>query len=227
MDRSNGYTRVDRQSRIAMEDGDCDGSRINIVSCLCSRKHLISGVALLAISTLLGLLIMLYPKPPTTVHSAPPQGTVLECGNSTTEARAMDCTFDLLTNNWMPRYCSDAETDAEYRAWVLDPSRRLGAFAYFLDNNAERRISSEESLSELVGQDIYTTTENHLSHCAFLARRMHRFVIGEIAAVAHNTLEHTIHCTSAIIDSLEPSVTREGEATGSTFNVGIVSCIVP
>ncbi|KAI4600077.1 hypothetical protein KJ359_001178 [Pestalotiopsis sp. 9143b] len=160
-----------------------------------------------------------------TPTEACPTVTELHCGNSSTQARANGCVFDLLTNNWMPKYCSDPHTDDEYRAWVLDPVRQLGAWAFYHDDQAQHQVASEEELSNLVGHHIWTTTENHLAHCAFLARRMHRLVTGEIAAVAHNTLAHTMHCTSAILEAVvaeKPTVSR----IGSTFDVGIVSCLV-
>jgi hypothetical protein len=156
--------------------------------------------------------------------STPP--SELLCGNSSTEARALGCVFDLLTNNWMPQYCSDPTTDAEYRAWVLDPSRSLGAWAFYHDDKAEHQVASEEELSDLVGSHIYTTTENHLAHCAFLARRMHRLVTGDIAAVAHNTFAHTMHCSSAILKAIGTTEQHVTTGIGSTFDVGIVPCLV-
>jgi hypothetical protein len=138
----------------------------------------------------------------------------------------MGCVFDLLTNNWMPEYCADPITDAEYREWVLDPSRQLGAWAFYHDEQGQKQVASEEVLSDLVGSHIYTTTENHLAHCAFLARRMHRLVTGDIAAVAHNTLAHTLHCTRAILKAVESNEPSLKAQIGSTFDVGIVSCLV-
>ncbi|PTB62197.1 hypothetical protein BBK36DRAFT_1144990 [Trichoderma citrinoviride] len=161
-----------------------------------------------------------------TMTPKPPSGSELHCGNSSTEARVMGCVFDLLTNNWMPKYCADPITDAEYREWVLDPSRQLGAWAFYHDEQGQKQVASEEALSDLVGAHIYTTTENHLAHCAFLARRMHRLVTGDIAAVAHNTLAHTLHCTKAILKAVESNEPSLGAQIGSTFDVGIVSCLV-
>ncbi|KAF4963708.1 hypothetical protein FSARC_8305 [Fusarium sarcochroum] len=152
--------------------------------------------------------------------------TELHCGNSSTEARALGCVFDLLTNNWMPEYCSDPYTDSEFREWVLDPQRQLGPWAYFYDEKAQQKVSSEEDLSKMIGKHVYTTTENHLAHCTFLARRMHRLIVGEIAAVAHNTFAHTMHCTSAILEGIETSQELAGSQIGSTFDVGLVSCWV-
>ncbi|KAI0133903.1 hypothetical protein BJ170DRAFT_705438 [Xylariales sp. AK1849] len=150
----------------------------------------------------------------------------LHCGNTSTEARALGCVFDLLTNNWMPGYCADPLTDDEYRVWVLDPARSLGSWAFFHDDKAERQVASEEALSDMVGSHIYTTTENHLARCVFLARRMHRLVTGKIAAVAHNSLAHTMHCTSAILMAMEDIGDEVQPKIGSTFDVGTVSCLI-
>jgi hypothetical protein len=161
-----------------------------------------------------------------TATTEQPSRTVLHCGNSSMEARDRGCVFDLLTNNWLPQYCSDPLTDAEYRAWVLDPGRKLGSWAFYHDDKAELQVASEEELSNLVGRRVYTTTENHLGHCTFLARRMHRLVTGNISAVAHNTLAHTIHCTSAILESLGSLKQANESHIGSMFEVGVVTCVL-
>lgn len=152
----------------------------------------------------------------------------LHCGNSSTEARDHCCVFDLLTNSWMPKYCADPYTDDEYRAWVTEANRELGSWAFYHDQKAEWQVTSEEELSDMVGKHVWTTTENHLAHCVFLARRMHRLVTGEIAAVAHNTFAHTMHCTKAVLEALQTTGEQSvGIAKiGSTFDVAIVSCIV-
>ncbi|KAH6645222.1 hypothetical protein BKA67DRAFT_542193 [Truncatella angustata] len=169
---------------------------------------------------------MAYPNPSTPSTTSKSSTSELHCGNSATEARALGCVFDLLTNNWMPKYCSDPYTDAEYRVWVLDSDRQLGAWAYYYDEKAEHQVASEEELSDLVGKSIFTTTENHLGHCTFLARRMHRLTTGEISAVAHNSFAHTMHCTSSILKAFNATEQLISAQIGSTFDVGIVSCLV-
>ncbi|KAB5518703.1 hypothetical protein GE09DRAFT_1259196 [Coniochaeta sp. 2T2.1] len=160
-------------------------------------------------------------------HDSHPPPMILTCGNSSAEARSRGCVFDLLTNSWMPAYCADPTTDEEYRAWVLEPTRDLGSFAFSHDEEAQVHISTEEYLSDLVGQHVYTTTENHLAYCIFPARRMHRIVMGEIKAMAHNTFAHTVHCTKALLKGVEDGGIEKGKGgIGSTFDVGIVDCVV-
>lgn len=126
----------------------------------------------------------------------------------------------------MPEYCSDPATDAEYREWVMDPTRQLGVWAFYHDDKAQNQVASEEELSNLVGSHVYTTLENHIGHCTFLARRMHRLVNGDIAAVAHNTLPHTMHCTKVILKAMANKEQSVMPQIGSTFDVAIVPCLV-
>ncbi|OIW26589.1 hypothetical protein CONLIGDRAFT_683554 [Coniochaeta ligniaria NRRL 30616] len=216
----------DNESRTPKFDDDLLPEGSHVRSRQCAYILLVCLVALTC--ALFGYVAHPNTKPscstPSTVPSTTP--TELHCGNSSTEARSLGCVFDLLTNNWMPKYCADPTTDAEYRAWVLDPSRHLGTWAFYHDDKAERQVTSEEVLSDLVGSHIYTTTENHLAHCVFLARRMHRLVTGEIAAVAHNTFGHTLHCTSALLKTMGMGAQAVKPEIGSTFDVGIVSCLV-
>lgn len=193
------------------------------------RKCIFTLLGILGAAICLILGYMIHPKDQllsTTFNASAPMSE-LHCGNSSTEARKLGCVFDLLTNNWMPEYCSDPLTDGEYREWVLDSDRQLGAWAFYHDEEAQQKISSEEELSNMVGHHVWTTTENHLAHCTFLARRMHRLVTGEIDAVAHNTFAHTLHCTSSILEAIGAPETHIMKShIGSTFDVGIVSCLV-
>lgn len=189
----------------------------------CSRKY--ACFSILILSSIICLILIYIPQI-AAIRKPSKTPSMLHCGSSATEARELGCVFDLLTNNWMPEICSDPVTDAEYRAWVLETDRELGAWAFFYDKNAEHRVGSEQELSNLVGHQVYTTTQNHLAHCAFLARRMHRLIDGEIAAVAHNPLKHTVHCTSAIIDAISTLGHLATTPVGSVFVVGTVSCSV-
>lgn len=184
------------------------------------------GMLVGGISAVLGYIACQTVASASTTYDPSVPKTELHCGNSSTDARALGCVFDLLTNNWMPKYCSDPYTDAEFHEWVLQPQRELGAWAYFYDEKALHQVTSEDDLSNMVGKHVYTTTENHLAHCTLLARRMHRLLNGEIHAVAHNTFAHTMHCTSAILKGIESRQELSRPQIGSTFDVGIVSCLV-
>jgi hypothetical protein len=80
--------------------------------------------------------------------------TPQSCGNSTTEARALGCEFDLLSSIWLPPACLDRETSAEYREWLSSSERERGAFPFFADQNLTMRMKMycrNARSSELMG----------------------------------------------------------------------------
>ncbi|KPM40535.1 hypothetical protein AK830_g5981 [Neonectria ditissima] len=223
------YTRLDQSEEdvpTSPEHEHNEESRTKSCGHVRTCIYIFLGILATSLFALFGFVGYRTAASPSTTYNSSVPATRLHCGNSSTDAQALGCIFDLLTNTWMPKYCSDSSTDTEFREWVLDPQRQLGAWAYFYDEKAQHRVSSEEELSKLIGKHVFTTTENHLAHCTLLARRMHRLITGEITAVAHNTFAHTIHCTSAILESLGTGKMLDEPQIGSTFDVGLVSCLV-
>ncbi|OBT69083.1 hypothetical protein VE03_01421 [Pseudogymnoascus sp. 23342-1-I1] len=146
------------------------------------------------------------------------------CGNSSIEAMARGCDFDLLTNTWCPKECSDPDTDSEFRSWVLENDRLRQSFPYYHDSQGQKQISSEEELSHMVGEVVYTTMENHLGHCTFLMRRLHRVLDGNRGNIAHNNLKHTMHCSHEILKAVGKSDCEDRGTITSGFRVAAVGC---
>jgi len=152
--------------------------------------------------------------------------TKFHCGNSSEEAQALGCKFDLLTKNWIPEYCYESQTDAEFRAWMLEEDRDQGTWsAFFHDKKAQNRVSSEQELSQLVGKRFYSTAEEHLGHCIFLARRIHRLLTGDFPIAANNPLSHTMHCTQAILKAINSTIQPSPARLGPSFRIGVVPCL--
>lgn len=163
-------------------------------------------------------------------RSTPQQALIqtvqLDCGSTAAEAASLGCEFDILTNNWIPSACVDHVTAAEFRAWVSDNKRLHSPWPYYHDEEAAEQVDSEHDLSEMVGHDIFTTTENHIGHCVFLMRRLHRLAKGEVKKIAQVTFSHTVHCTNEILKTVgNPEYENRGDIT-SFFKVSIVaSCL--
>lgn len=135
------------------------------------------------------------------------QSSLLEspCGNTTAEARARGCEFDLLSYSWLPQQCLDRETSAEFRSWILSPDRERGSWPFFTDSTFTSRISDEEALSERnLPVMTYTTWEEHLGHCVFLARRIYRSMGGDFGMDPHfGNYGHTVHCTAEVLKGIK------------------------
>ncbi|KAF6843368.1 hypothetical protein CMUS01_02198 [Colletotrichum musicola] len=132
----------------------------------------------------------------------------IECGNTTTEARARGCKYDILLNHWVPSVCFDKDSVAEYRE---DDS--WGAFA---DMNMTQRLSVDE-MSE---RDFYwTSIRDHINHCAIMWRRQFYALYDERDAVDSiiTSPGHTEHCSQYLMDAVdskwkEPTKTMRGFA---------------
>lgn len=148
----------------------------------------------------------------------------MTCGSSLAEAVAFGCKYDIVTNNWVPEQCFDVETAEEFRAWVMGEDRLRRAWPYFRDIHAQLQVDSEETMSQLVGQRIWTTTENHLGHCTFLMRRLHRLLDGHLESISEIDFAHTIHCSSSILRAIGRSDFEDRGKITSGFDVGISGC---
>eukprot|EP00249_Psilotum_nudum_P034443 c53501_g1_i1 orf=306-896(+) len=65
-----------------------------------------------------------------------PAGTILDCGQTPDEARAKDCVFDVMMQDWMPRPCYDEAISERYL--------KAGNWTWWADAEATRSLSLEE-----------------------------------------------------------------------------------
>ena len=161
----------------------------------------------------------------TNAHPAP----IYHCGtsNTTAEARALGCKFDILGNSWTPKQCFDSDTAAEFREWVQLPERQMGTFPFFHDKEGKERIRDEHELAESVGSYVYTTQEHHLAHCTFLMRRIFRAGAsnGELRLNSrYGTLSHTVHCTEEVLLSFRRPDPRQMGGIHAGFRVTFEHC---
>ncbi|GIZ43946.1 hypothetical protein CKM354_000715500 [Cercospora kikuchii] len=129
----------------------------------------------------------------------------LTCGNTTHEAKSRGCVFDLLANNWVAPQCLDPFTESEYRSWLFSPERAHGSFPFFYDPEGRHRVPDEHALSLHADgptehdRRVYTTREQHLNHCIFVLKRLHRAMRGQVVLNdEHGAYAHTEHCATQL-----------------------------
>ncbi|KAF4620115.1 hypothetical protein G7Y89_g14708 [Cudoniella acicularis] len=153
----------------------------------------------------------------------------LHCGtsNTTAEARALGCEFDLMSYSWTPKQCFDEETASEFSEWVWDSGRQEGAFPFFYDVEGKNRVQDEHALSQSLGKVIHTTQEEHLGHCTFMIRRIHRVAEsnGRLRLNSrYGKLAHSKHCSNEVLKSLQrPDLSYLG-GIRSRFGVSFERC---
>lgn len=162
--------------------------------CTCTILHIILLIATtaccLAIISIAGVNVV-GAKPYSSVQDICRERyteSVRSCGNSTTEAKALGCQFDLLSAAWLPEECQDRELTEEFRA--------AGPWKYFADSLGRIELREEE-LPERTGYDNgYRASRRwHTVHCAFQWRKMHRSIErGARMEDALRDYKHMMHC---------------------------------
>ena len=129
--------------------------------------------------------------------------TLRTCGNTTAEARARDCRYDLLLNSWVPAACYDGEFEEEY----LDD----GSGGAFADEALTQPLVGRAAIEAL--PVYYTSRRDHANHCAVFWRRQFDVLVRRPLR-AFDTMVigdyHADHCSQYLIDA------AEGNLTGST-----------
>ncbi|KAI1381354.1 hypothetical protein F4677DRAFT_402756 [Hypoxylon crocopeplum] len=162
-------------------------------------------------------------------HDFSPRASSLHCGrsNTTAEAEVLGCVFDILSYSWTPRQCFDEDTASEFNEWLWESGRQMGAFPFFYDVEGKDRIQDEQALGENFGTAIHTTQEEHLAHCTFMMRRIHRVSEsnGRLRLNSrYGSLEHTKHCSHEILKSLERKDLSYLGGVRSRFGVSFERC---
>ncbi|KAK0717283.1 hypothetical protein B0T26DRAFT_675613 [Lasiosphaeria miniovina] len=140
------------------------------------------------------------PVPSTTITNTPETGTkTLHCGNSTAEARALGCTFDVLAFMWVPAPCFDRETTEAYQ-------KAVNWHGY--NDPDGREVLDLETMSERTAPGkYYTSAREHAVHCAFAWQKQHRgylrggggLYIDDNSAGYH----HTRHCSEVLMKTAD------------------------
>ncbi|KAH7398365.1 hypothetical protein BKA66DRAFT_565978 [Pyrenochaeta sp. MPI-SDFR-AT-0127] len=162
-------------------------------------------------------------------ESTPQPKMIHDCGSDIASAKAANCAFDMLSHTWVPKPCHDSETDNEFREWIFNPNRTGGAFPYFLSStlSANTHIDGIDALSAVPGDTwIWSHGEEHVGHCIFVVRRIHRALEGKFRwsdDVAN--FDHTSHCAHEMLESiLEKAPLRRFEGGTVTLKVKFDKC---
>jgi hypothetical protein len=122
---------------------------------------------------------------------------ILDCGTNSTTARANNCTYDVLSNIWVPNPCIDHKN--------LDDFKRLAKWQAYETREAKRLLTEDEMGDVVAPNTYFTEIREHMVHCALMWRRLHRgYQEDQKYLDLHvRALTHTKHCSQLMIDYLE------------------------
>jgi hypothetical protein len=178
----------------------------------------IRAIGLVAWSVLTVALIILTLKQPVRFGAAP-KTRILDCGNSTAEARGLGCQFDVLGGLWIPAECADNDLNRQFM--------ERGVWFAYSDKNATHVLSVDEMSERVTPQVYWTSRREHFVHCAYNWRRQHQGYLGGGYKMDRNAVDyrHTIHCTDTLMKyaGMGP---EEMDAIVVGTSIGFSTCIL-
>lgn len=155
-----------------------------------ARRKSLSIGSLLAIIAIAGLVLFSLhpgykdrrPAPPSSAH----------CGNSSAEAAAIGCAFDIMSFTWSRRACFDEELMLEFLA--------ARNWTWWLTADGEQEVDME-TVAWGIHSHLFVSWEYHLFHCTYMWKKMHRALVKRAPLDTYILdEEHTAHCGHMLLD---------------------------
>ncbi|KAL0930015.1 uncharacterized protein CTRU02_211227 [Colletotrichum truncatum] len=162
-------------------------------SCQDGRWKTVTWAVLLGLALMASLTAILNIfKYPTYDYDTKDQRTK-RCGTTATEAKARGCHFDPVSFAWLPEECLDLDLAEEFRAlnWTL-----------YADIHGTKIKSEEEFSSDTT--DTFLTNENHVLHCVYSWKRLHRSIQARKPLHSGLSYDHTKHCGGVLTSQRPP-----------------------
>jgi hypothetical protein len=144
----------------------------------------------LILITILSILIILLVHPisvPIPKNDEPWQS----CGNTSAEARALNCQFDIMLTSWVPSACSDPELSELYLARY--------SYKWYTDANLTHPFP-DELMRRGDHHRVFTERHSHFAHCAYMwEMQMRAFWAGKRKVLGSWETEHSKHCANILV----------------------------
>ena len=133
------------------------------------------------------------------------------CGNSSSEAISLGCSFDIVSFAWLPARCFDQE--------LVDRFLALHNWTWYLDTEGQQTVDLA-SVAAGKYDRLYVSQEYHMYHCTYTWRKMHRAILaGSVVDGYISDTHHTAHCEMQILDRSLPL-----DAISNSIYIKYASC---
>ena len=163
---------------------------------LARRKPLCKNKALyLAATAVILLLSTMFIFAPRLGHEPRPYklgvGSASSCGNSSTEALAAGCEFDIMSFTWSRPACFDRD--------LMNDFLVLQNWTWWFDDAGELPLNLAD-VEAGQHQQLFVTWEYHLVHCTYMWKKMHRAIsAGRPVDSYIGSINHTNHCEMMLL----------------------------
>lgn len=180
-------------------------------------------VAFLLIALIMSLManIKMYHYPPKTKSL---DREHLTCGTNLDDAIKRGCTWDALTQSWLPKECPRAG-EAEFLA-AGDHIDQRDSWVFYGDKDGSTRVDRsillpQNNSDSQTRQQWWATEGEHVSHCIYLFQRL-AFAVHSGSRMDQKTgnYNHTIHCISRLFAAARKSPIWDTITTTATSGFG-------
>ncbi|KAK0124172.1 hypothetical protein ONS95_009154 [Cadophora gregata] len=153
-------------------------------------------ILLLSITTSTLLLQKLHFTPNSSRATTPQisPGNILNCGTSPSQARALNCIFDIMDYSWTPKPCFHASLSQYYLDLAL--SRNL---TFHLTSSQSKTLPTSEVLAGK-HEYVFTTRIFHTLHCAYFLNRQTSVLMDGLATSLMRNASYGVHCLNEVME---------------------------
>ncbi|KAG4413537.1 hypothetical protein IFR04_013320 [Cadophora malorum] len=198
-----------------LQDGNSEFQEINPPTVNLRHKRLflfgigaLTLVVLLQTITISMLLWQNRNSIPTTTYTTTSKispGSILNCGNSPTQALAQNCIFDIMDYSWVPSPCYHASLSQHYLNLALSQN-----LTFFLSSSQSSVLPTSEILAGKQ-EYVFTTRLFHSLHCQYYLHRETSVLMDGLATSLMRNASYGVHCLKEV---MEPGDAREEMFTG-------------
>lgn len=140
------------------------------------------------------------------------------CGNSTEEAKAQGCEYDVLSNAYLPKVCIDKQSISDYQK--IGPMWKA-----YEDANHTKPIESTEDMGNR--QFYYTNLRDHVVHCAEIWKKQFRAFSGNnrYFDTVIGLEVHTKHCADFLVEMTDRKDSTDLRNVPIKVGVGFGGCV--
>ncbi|KAF4632091.1 hypothetical protein G7Y89_g6026 [Cudoniella acicularis] len=133
------------------------------------------------------------------------------CGNSSSEALSLGCSFDQLMWAWYPKQCPHYANDQYLVAEPENPWK-------FYINPYTKEVASDDDWTRMLNNEVqlYGERREHLTHCVFMYLSVGQIIRdGGRYTPKQVDYEHLHHCSKILLEALRKDDTWFGIETGT------------
>ena len=135
-----------------------------------------------------------------TCRSAPsiPPASILHCGASPEQARALGCAFDVLDYSWTPKACFNATLSQRY--W----NGLVSSGLTFWNDSQRTQILSMDDVLAAKHEYVFSTRLLHSKHCEYFLHRQSHVILDGLATSLMRNNTYSLHCLDEVRQPGDP-----------------------